>query len=97
MEMMLESMGIQTDAIKQLLDPKNVKALLQKVETMCDMVQESNERLKRIEIKLETMDSKELEKLLSDGMERAQLESSEYVREYNGGNSGNNSTDFGTN
>jgi hypothetical protein len=28
MEMMLDSMGIQTGAIKQLLDPANIKALL---------------------------------------------------------------------
>jgi len=83
-EMMLESMGIQTDAIKQLLEPEKIKALLNKVEKMCDETSECNARLKRIETKLETMPDEEVMKLLADGKETAERETAEYVGDYNG-------------
>jgi hypothetical protein len=89
MEMMLESMGIQTGAIKQLLDPTNVKALLGKVERMCNTVDEINASVLRIETKLGTIPEPIAMKLLEDGASQAFQEAAEYVRDNSNG-SGNN-------
>lgn len=87
MEMMLESMGIQTEAIKQLLDPANIKALLTKIETMCNSVEEIKVSVQRIEIKLGTIPESVAMKLLADGESEAFQDVVKFVREYNDGNS----------
>ena len=90
MEMMLESMGIQTTAIKQLFDPNNVKALITKVETMCNTIDEIKGSVLRVEIKLGTLPSSIAMQLLNDGQSDAFQKATEYVREYNGsGDNGN--------
>ena len=102
MEMMLESMGIQTGAIKQLLDPANVKALLTKIETMCNTVEaimQSNASLYaailRIELKLGTLPEDVQMKLLEDCQSQAFKDAVEYVRDYNG-NSGDSNKGNGS-
>lgn len=94
MEMMLESMGIQTGAIKQLLDPENVKKLLTKIETMCDevsrtwfKVEELSDAVKRIEIKLGTLPESVAMQLLENGASEAFKDVAEFVKGYNSGNS----------
>ena len=78
MEMMIKSMGIQTEQIKLLLDPENIKQLLTKIETMCNQVddihnrtesmiihqQNTTDRLNRIEIKLQTIPTDEALEIL---------------------------------
>jgi hypothetical protein len=87
MEMMLDSMGIQTGAIKQLLDPANIKALLSKIETMCNSVEDIKASVLRIETKLGTLPESIAMQLLGDGQSEAFQETVEFVKEYNGGNS----------
>lgn len=87
MEMMLESMGIQTGAIKQLLDPANIKELLSKIETMCNSVEDIKASALRIETKLGTLPESIAMQLLGDGQSEAFQETVEFVKEYNGGNS----------
>jgi len=87
MEMMLDSMGIQTSAVKQLLDPANIKALLSKVETMCNSVEEIKVSVLRIETKLGTLPESVAMKLLADGQTEAFKETVEFVRGYNNGDS----------
>ena len=100
MEMMLESMGIQTGAIKQLLDPENVKKLLTKIETMCNSIEEIKVSVQRIEIKLGTLPESVAMQLLEDGASDAFKDAAEFVRSYNNGNSGDsdngNGSDTGT-
>jgi hypothetical protein len=93
MEMMLKSMGIQTDAIKQLLDPENVKKLLSKIETLCNSVEDVKQAVLRIELKLGTLPDNIAQQLLADGQSEAFKEAVEFVRGYNGdsGNSNNGS------
>ena len=90
MEMMLDSMGIQTGAVKQLLDPANIKALLSKIETMCKEitvilfeVTEIKDSVRRIETKLGTLPESIAMKLLADGQSEAFKETVEFVRTYN--------------
>ena len=94
MELMLDSMGIQTGAVKQLLDPANIKALLSKIETMCKEttvtlfeVTEIKDSVRRIETKLGTLPESIAMQLLGDGQSEAFQETVEFVKEYNSGNS----------
>ena len=89
MEMMLESMGIQTGAIKQLLDPENVKKLLTKIETMCNSIEEVKVSVQRIETKLGTLPDSVLMQLLEDGASDAFKDAAEFVKGFNNGNRGN--------
>ena len=110
MEMMLDSMGIQTGAVKQLLDPANIKALLSKIEAMCKEttvtlfeVTEIKDSVRRIETKLGTLPESIAMKLLADGQSEAFKETVEFVRTYNDrndrdsndGNEINTRTDIG--
>lgn len=88
MEMMLESMGIQTGAIKKLLDPENIEKLLTKIEMMCNSIEEIKESVQRIEIKLGTLPESVAMKLLEDGASDAFKDAAEFVKGYNSGNSG---------
>ncbi len=97
MEMMLESLGIQTEAVKQLLDPKNIKQLLGKIETLCNSVEEIKISVMRIEIKLGTLPEPVAIALLEDGQSQAFKDAAEYVKGYNNGNSGNSGNDKGSN
>ncbi len=83
MEMMLDSMGIQTGAVKQLLDPENIKALLTKIEKMYTTIDEIYAAVLRVEIKLETIPTEKAMGLLSDGLEQAERDVEEYVRNFN--------------
>lgn len=112
MEMMLESMGIQTGAIKQLLDPENVKKLLTKIETMCNDIDAIKERLclndvesvivqiqrsiERVEIKLGTLPESVAMQLLQDGASDAFKDAAEFVRSFNNGNSGDSDNGNGS-
>jgi hypothetical protein len=90
MEMMLESLGIQTEAVKQLLDPKNIKQLLDKIETLCNSVEEIKISVMRIEIKLGTLPEPVAIALLEDGQSQAFKDAVEFVRTYNGNNGDSN-------
>ena len=110
MEMMLESMGIQTGAIKQLLDPENVKKLLTKIETMCNTVERTLVRVevnhdhimdlinsvRRIEIKLGTLPESVAMQLLENGASDAFKDAAEFVKGYNSGNSGDSDNGNGS-
>jgi hypothetical protein len=89
MEMMLESMGIQTGIIKQLLEPERIKTLLNKVETMFNSVEEIKASVLRIEIELNTLPLEQALKLLADGQSEAFREAAEYVRDNSEGSSNN--------
>ena len=93
-EMMLKSMGIQTDVINQLLEPERIKLLLTKIETMCNSVEETKAAVLRIETKLGTLPESLAMKLLADGQTQAFQDAVEYVRGYNGDNC-NGSSDNG--
>ena len=96
MEMMLESMGIQTGAIKQLLDPENVKKLLTKIETMCNSIEEIKVSVQRIEIKLGTLPESVAMQLLENGASDVFKDSAEFVKGYNSGNSGDSDNGNGS-
>jgi hypothetical protein len=96
MVMMLESMGIQVEAVQQLLDPKNVKLLLDKVQRMCDTVDEIKASVLRVEIKLGTLPESVAMNLLADCQSEAFKQAAEFVRDYNGDN-GNRSGNNGNN
>jgi hypothetical protein len=106
MEMMIESMGIQTSAIKQLLDPENIKQLLRKIEIFCNDASETRMAVMRIETKLGTLPETVAMKLLEDGQSDAFKYATEFVRGYNGesrengvkadGNSGNSNNGNGS-
>lgn len=84
MEMMLKSMGIQTDAIKQLLEPERLKELVTKIESLFDKLDVIDAKLTRIEMKLETIPNDEAMKMLSENSDIAEL-ASHSVAESDGG------------
>jgi hypothetical protein len=103
MEMMLKSMGIDTAAIKELLDPEKIKLLLLRIEKTIDQVdcmqptlaaiEETlmvlEEKLVRLEIKHGTIPYDDAMQLLADNKESAEKETADYVRNNSDG-SGNN-------
>jgi hypothetical protein len=89
MEMMLASMGIDTDAIRKLLDPENIKQLLHRVEKSCNTIESIDARLLRIEVKLETLPPDVAMRLLADNRESAEKEAAEYARNNSDGNRSN--------
>lgn len=83
MDMMFKSMGIDIDGIKRVLNPDTVKRLVSDLETVSSKLNAIDEKLTRIEIKLETIPQHEAMNLLSDGELDAREKVNAFVREYN--------------
>ncbi len=88
-EIMLKSMGIDTSALRDLLDPTNVCTLLNRVEKMCDNIDEIKLMCLRVEIKLGTLPEDISMQLIADHSTEAFQQALEYVRSYNNGDNGN--------
>ncbi len=89
MEMMLKSMGIDVEAIKDVANPQTVKRVIDTLLSISDALESIDKKLTRIEVRLETMPTSEAMKLLSDGKELAEKEAMDYVRANTDGNSYN--------
>ena len=85
-EMMLSSMGIDPDKIKETLLQAQTSVMdeVQKVNTKLDAL---DAKLTRIELKLETVPPDVAMQLLADGKEQAENEVAQYVRDNSDGSS----------
>lgn len=83
MEMMFKSMGIDIEGIKQVLNPETVKRFVTQLESVSTKLDTIEQRLTRIELKLETMPQNEVMNLLQNGNAEVVEAVNAFVHHYN--------------